>query len=110
MTCKPAPSSLRRAQRLLPQGLAKCLQRKGGLIEGHLVPGGKDAQEAQSARRLEGAGRGAADRVVGQLHGAEGGLLRVCDGVDGPLRAVPVADPVGVAGPDQDADARLDDG
>ena len=104
------PPHLRTNQRQPPHRLLKHLQRQRGLIVRHLVPGAKHPDEAEVARRLERAGLRPVDGVGRQGRGREGGLARVGDGVRGREPAEPVADPVGVAGPQDDADAALHDG
>ena len=74
------------------------------------MPGPKHPQEAQVIHRLERASLYAVDRVGRQCLGREGGGARVRDRVGGRETAEPVADPVGVAGPEDHADAALDDG
>ena len=74
------------------------------------MPGPKDPEKAQIVHRLEGAALGAGDGVGGQRLGGEGRGAGIGDGVCGGEAAEPVADPVGVAGPEDDADAGLDDG
>lgn len=101
---------LRTSQRLLLHRLLKHLERQRGLVVRHLVPGPKHPQEAQVVDRLDRAALLALDGVGGQGFGREGGGARVGDGVGGGEAAEPVADPVGVAGPEDDADAALDDG
>lgn len=101
---------LRTSQRLLLHRLLKHLERQRGLVIRHLVPGAKHPQEAQVVDRLDRAALLALDGVGGQGFGREGGGARVGDGVGGGEAAEPVADPVGVAGPEDDADAALDDG
>ena len=101
---------LRPSQRLLLHRLLKHLQRQRRLVKRHLVPGPKHPQEAQVVDRLERAALGAVDRVGGQGLGRKGRRAGVGDCVGGREAAEPVADPVGVAGPDADADAALDDG
>ena len=102
--------ALRPSQRLLLHRLLKHLQRQRGLIIRHLVPGPEHPQEAEVVNGLERAALGAGDGVRGQGRGGEGGLAGVGDRVGGGEAAEPVADPVGVAGPEDDADAALDDG
>ena len=101
---------LRPSQRLLLHRLLKHLQRQRRLVKRHLVPGPKHPQKAQIVDRLERAALGAVDRVRGQGLGRKGRGAGVGDCVGGREAAEPVADPVGVAGPDDDADAALDDG
>ena len=105
-----SPLLLRPSQRLLLHRLLKHLQRQRRLVKRHLVPGPKHPQEAQIVDRLERAALGAVDRVGGQGLGRKGRGAGVGDCVGGREAAEPVADPVGIAGPDDDADAALDDG
>ena len=101
---------LRTSQRLLLHRLLKHLQRQRRLIKRHLVPGPKHPQEAQVVDRLERAPLGAVDGIRGQGLGRKGRRAGVRDCVGGREAAEPVADEVGVAGPDDDADVALDDG
>lgn len=103
-------SALRTSQRLLLHRLLKHLQGQRRLVVRHLVPGTKNPQEAEVVHGFESAALGAVDRVGRQRCGCEGGSAGVGDGVGGGEAAEPVADPVGVAGPHDDADAALDDG
>ena len=102
--------ALRPRQRLLLHRLLKDLQRQLGLIVRHLVPRAKHPQEAEIVDALERAPFRAVDRVGCQRRGRERGRAGVRDRVGGREAAEPVADPVGVAGPQDDADAALDDG
>lgn len=106
----PSPSRLRTSQRLLPHRLLKDLQRHRRLIIRYLVPGSKDPEEAEVVDRLKRASFSAIDSVRSELQGGEGRGAGIVDGVGGVEAAEPVADPVGVAGPHDDADAALDDG
>ena len=74
------------------------------------MSGAKDAEEAQIVDRLVGTPLDAIDTVGRQALGGESGGAGIRDGVGGGEAAEPVADPVGVAGPEDDADAALDDG
>ena len=74
------------------------------------MPGPKHPQEAEVVHRLERASLRPADRVGCQRCGRERRRSGVRDGVGGGEAAEPVADPVGVAGPQDHADAALDDG
>lgn len=109
-TKKNPAFTLRTSQRLLLHRLLKHLQRQRRLIIRHLVPGPKNPQEAEVVDGLERASLCALDRVRRQWCGLEGGCARVGDGVGGGETAKPVADPVGVAGPQDYANAALDDG
>ncbi len=67
-------------------------------------------QKAKIIHRLKCPPLRAINRIGFQRCGIEGGRAGVGDGVGGGKTAKPVADPVGIAGPDDDADAGLDDG
>ena len=110
-TLFPLPTYvLRTSQRPPLHRLLKHLQRQLRLIKRHLVPRPKHPQKAQIVHRLERAARVAVDRVRDQGLGRKGRRAGVGDCVCGREAAEPVAYPVGVAGPDDDADAALDDG
>ena len=64
------------------------------------MPGPEDAQEGQLALLLERAALLAGHVVGRQARGPEGGLPVIRDRLRGRLAAEPVADPIGVAGPD----------
>ena len=74
------------------------------------MTGAKHPQEAQIIHRLERASLRAVHGVGRQRRGCESGRAGVGDGVGGGEAAEPIADPVGVAGPHDDADAALHDG
>ena len=74
------------------------------------MPGAKHPQEAEIVHGLERAALGAGHGVGRQGLGGEGGGAGEVDRVGGREAAEPVADPVGVAGPEDDADAAADDG
>lgn len=101
---------LRTSQRLFLHRLLKHLQRQRRLVIRHLVPGPKHPQEAQVVNRLERTSLRALDRVRRQGFGCEGGGAGVGDGVGGGETTKPVADPIGVPGPEDDTDAALDNG
>jgi hypothetical protein len=67
------------------------------------------AQPAQVTDRLELAVRRSADGVRGDRLGGKCALARPGEAVCRGKVAIPVADPVGVAGPDEDLNAGLDD-
>lgn len=72
------------------------------------MPRPEDAREAQLAHALESPRLCPAHRVTRQGRRLEGALPAICDGFGGGLVAEPVADPVGVAGPDDGLHALLD--
>ena len=74
------------------------------------MPRPKDPQKAQIIHTLKRAPLGPINRIRLQRLLRERGRCGVGDGVGGAQAAEPVADPVCVAGPDDDADAGLDDG
>ena len=74
------------------------------------MPRTKHPQKAQIIHALERAPLGAIDRIRLQRLRCESLRAGVGDGVCGGEAAEPVADPVCVAGPDDDADAGLNDG
>ena len=100
---------LRRRQCLPLHRLLKDLQRRLRRIKRHLMPRPKNPQKAEIIHRLKSAGRGPVDRVARQRLRRERCLARIGNGVGGREPAEPVADPVGVTGPDDGRDARLDD-
>ncbi len=67
-------------------------------------------QKAKIVHRLECTPLRAIDRIRFQRCGIEGGRAGVGDSVGSGKTAKPIADPVGVAGPDDDLDAGLDYG
>ena len=69
----------------------------------------KNPQEAEIVDRLERAALRARDRVRGQRFGGEGRGARIGDGVGRREAAEPIADPVGVPGPYNNANTALDD-
>jgi hypothetical protein len=75
----------------------------------NLVSGAKDSQPAEVVNGLELATGLAADGVVLHGGGAEGGGAGILDGVGDVKTSEPVADPVGVAGPDDGLDTGGDD-
>ena len=120
--------TLSRTQRLLPHRLSENLQRHRRLVIRHLMPCSKNPsrnvsfgshfsdkfvmlpQKAKIVHRLERSPLRAINRIRVQRCGIESGRAGVGDGVGGGKTAKPVADPVGVAGPDDDLDAGLDYG
>jgi hypothetical protein len=75
----------------------------------NLVSGAKDSQPAEVVNGLELATGLAADGVVLHGGGAEGRGAGILDGVGDVKTSEPVADPVGVAGPDDGLDTGGDD-
>lgn len=69
----------------------------------------KDPQKAEIVHRLKGAALRASHIIRRQLVGRELVLARKRHCIRGREAAVPIADPVGVAGPDDGGDAGLDD-
>ena len=67
-------------------------------------------QKAKIVHRLKRPPLSAINRIRFQRRGIEGGRARIGDRVGGGKTAEPVADPVGVAGPDDDLDAGLNYG
>ena len=107
----PLPlSALSTAQRLLLHRLLKNLQRHRGLIIRHLMPGPKHAQKAQIIHRLHRAPLRPVHSIGRQRLRRERLRAGIRNRVGGREAAEPVADPIRVAGPQDDADAALDDG
>ena len=106
----PPLSALSAAQRLLLHRLLKNLQRHRGLIIWHLMPGPKHPQKAQIIHRLDRAPLRPVHRIRRQRLGRERAGAGITDRVGGREPAEPIADPIRVAGPEDDADAALDDG
>ena len=124
----PSSSALSRTQRLLPHRLSENLQRHRRLVVRHLMSCSKNPsrnvslgshfsngfvilpQEAKIVHRLERPPLRAINRIWFQRCGIESGRASVGDSVGGGKTAKPVADPVGVAGPDDDLNAGLDYG
>ena len=72
------------------------------------MPGAKHPQKAQVIHALERTTFGAIDRIRLQRLGGKSLRASIGDRVCGVQPAEPIADPVGVAGPEDDADAGLD--
>ena len=102
--------TLRTRQRLLLHRLLKHLQGESWLIIRDLVARAKYPQEAQVVDRLKCASLRTINRVGCQRLGRKGRGAGVGDCVCRRETAEPVADPVGVAGPQDDTNAALDDG
>ena len=99
---------LRTRQRLLPQRLLKHLQRHLRLVIRHLMPRRKHPQKPKIILLLERAAWLAVDVVRRERLGLEGRGAGKIDGVGDGLAAEPVADEVGVAGPDDGLHAGFD--
>ena len=74
------------------------------------MPGPKHPQKAKIIHRLDRAPLRPADGIGGQRLGRESRGAGISDRVGGREAAEPVADEICVAGPQDDADAALDDG
>ena len=90
--------------------LLEHLQRQRGLIVRHLMPSPENSEEAQIRDALERASLDAVDVVGRQRFACKGGCAGVLDRVGGREAAKPIADPVSVASPHDNADTGLDDG
>ena len=106
-TISPALST---SQGPIHHRLVEDLKREGRLIVRHFVPGPKHSQEAQIVHRLERASLRALYRIRRQCLRSKSRGARVGDGVGGSQVAKPVAYPVRIAGPHDDANSTLNDG
>lgn len=96
----PSFTILRTRQWLLLHRLFENLQRQLRRIIRHLMSGPKDPQKCKIVLLLKSSALFAVDAVWFQRLGMEGGGTGKFDGVGGRLVTEPVADEVGVAGPD----------
>lgn len=93
----------------LLHSLHKCLQSYLRRVVWNLMSSTKYSQEAEVARRLECASLLAINSVWGETLAGKGRRRIVIDLVCDVVITLPVADEIGVASPDEDLNAGLDD-